>query len=288
MRKIWLAISFSAASFGGNCAIAAVTNVPDSALVSSNYYYTDTIGGGLGSVMVTTDGGNAPNIGGSSGRNDDGFSGPIDLGFSLNFFGQTYSQLYINNNGNVSFGGGIAAYTPDGPQGASQPIISPFFADVDTRNPSSGVVHYRSDIPNELIVTWDNVGYYNSYADKTDSFQLVLRGSNYSIPTGEGSIGFFYKTMGWETGGASGGTGGFGGTPGAVGFGDGNLNGEVLQGSISDGISSTVNDTHIWFDQNLRVVPPQPSTVPLPASLWLMASGLFGLEALRRLRRRKS
>ena len=83
--------------------------------------------------------------------------------------------------------------------------MSPFFADVDTRNAASGVMWIRQDIANELIVTWDQVGYYSSHADKLDSFQLVLRGPDYPVPVGEGRIGFFYKTMQWETGDASGG-----------------------------------------------------------------------------------
>src|SRR5260370_39640540 len=32
--------------------------------------------------------------------NDDGSTGLVPLGFSINFFGQTYSQPYVNNNGN--------------------------------------------------------------------------------------------------------------------------------------------------------------------------------------------
>jgi hypothetical protein len=43
--------------------------------------------------------------------------------------------------------------------------------------------------------------------------------------------------MQWETGDASKGSGGFGGTPAAVGFGDSQSNGEVLQGSTQNGIS---------------------------------------------------
>jgi hypothetical protein len=255
----------------------AVTTIPDSFLVPSGQYYTDMIGGGIGTAAVMTGGGNSANVGGSA--NDDGFDGPVNLGFSLPFFGQTYTQFYANNNGNISFGNGIAAYTPAGPQGATQPIISPFFGDVDTRGSGSGLMYIRTDIPNEVIVTWNQVGYYDAETNHLDSFQLVLRGPNYSIPAGQGQVGFFYKTMGWETGDASGGTNGFGGTPAAVGFGDGQSNGSILAGSTASGISSIVNNKYIWFNLTSGGVAPvntTPSSASAPAlsPLGLLILGL--------------
>jgi hypothetical protein len=260
---------------------AAVTTIPVSFLTPSTVYYTDVIGGGIGTAAVMTGGGSSANVGGT--RNDDGYAGPTNLGFSLAFFGNTYTQFYANNNGNISFGNGISSYTPSGPQGASQPIISPFFGDVDTRNAASGLMYVRTDIPNELIVTWDRVGYYSANADKLDSFQLVVRGPSYVVPAGEGQVGFFYKTMQWETGDASGGSGGFGGTPAAVGFGDGLSNGYVLQGSIQNGIAASVNNKKLWFNLTSGGVSPVAATTPssVPAlSPWgfvLLGLGILGM-----------
>src|SRR5437763_15861520 len=176
---------------------AVVTTIPQSALIPSTTYYTDSIGGGIGDVVVMTGGGSAPGIGDPTGRNDDGFSGPKNLGFTLNFFGTNQTQYWVNNNGNVSFNAGISAFTPSGPTGAPQPLISPFFADVDTRGALSGVTHLRRDIANEIIVRWDQVGYFGAHDDKLNSFQLVLRAPGFAIPAGEGQIGFFYKGMGY-------------------------------------------------------------------------------------------
>ena len=264
----------------------AETIIPQSALVPSTTYYTDLIGGGIGSPLLMTGGGSNANVGQS--RNDDGFSGPINLGFTLNFFGTNYTQFWANNNGNISFGAGIDSFTPTGPVGANQPVISPFFADVDTRNLASGVMTLRTDIPNQIIVTWDMVGYFDSHADKLNSFQLVLRGPGFAIPAGEGQIGFFYKSMQWETGDASGGVGGFGGTPAAVGFGDGEGDGQTLQGSIANGISGVVANHHVWFnlDNGVPTPIPPPVGVPEPGSLFLLGGGLSVLAGY--VRRMKS
>jgi len=278
----FMAVGFLVWSLTIGTAAADVITIPQSALIPSTTYYTDSIGGGIGPEVEWN--GGVPRSSDPV-RNDDAYRGPLPLGFSLSFFGNTYTEYFLNNNGNISFDDGIPAFTPTGPQGAAEAIISPFFADVDTRNLSSGVAHLRTDIPNQLIVTWDQVGYFSSHADKLNSFQLVVRGPDYAIPAGEGRIGFFYKTMQWETGDASDGAGGFGGTPAAVGFGDGLSNGNVLAGSIGDGISGVVNNHHIWFDvgdeEGPVVTPPINGAIPEPASLILLGSGLAALAAWR-------
>lgn len=262
-----------AAVFAASASHAALTVIPQSALVSSTSYYTDN----LGANIVTTGGGNVANIGGLDGRNDDGYMA-LNLGFNFTLFGTTYSSLFINNNGNVSFGSGISAFVPTGPTGANAPLISPWFGDVDTRAAQSGVVHYQLDTPGQLVVTWDNVGYFNSHSDLLNSFQLVLRSDDFALPNGEGQIGFFYKNMQWEQTNTS--------TVAAIGFGDGLGNGEVLEGSSTESnLNAAAANHHIWFDANLVVVPPTPG-VPEPMTWVMMVGGLGLAGAAMRMRRK--
>ena len=253
---------------------AQVVVVPQSALTPSGSYYTDLVGGGIGNVVVMTGGDNAPGIGDPSGRNDDGFSGPIDFGYTFRFFGVDHTAFFANNNGSISFGEGIAAFIPTGPTGALAPVISPWFADVDTRGAASGVLHLRTDIPNQTILTWDAVGYFQQHDDRLDSFQLVVRGAAFAVPAGEGSIGFFYKGMPWEQTDTS--------VTGAVGFGNGAGNAVVLAGSNTPDLNGVIANHFIWFDQNLEPVPPV-TPIPEPGTYALMLGGLalFGL-VLRR------
>ena len=96
--------------------------------------------------------------------------------------------MQINNNGLLSFNEAISGYTSE-PFPLPEILIAPFWADVDT-NGDAGVVYYRettaSAIVNKVaqdvalafrsqppftaksvvIVTWDQVGYYDENDDK--------------------------------------------------------------------------------------------------------------------------
>jgi protocatechuate 3,4-dioxygenase beta subunit len=195
--------------------------------------------------------------------NDDGSTGRVALPFDLNFFASTYSGLYVNNNGNVTFGGPLPTYTPFGLTATETPIIAPFFADVDTRGPGSGFVTYgEGGTPGDLAdppyfcVDWFDVGYYGNHTDRTNSFQLVLydRSAQTGHP-GDFDIVFNYDRIRWETGDASGGSGGLGGSSARVGYSNGTsrsaelagsgTNGALLDGGPNSLISASVNSTQL-------------------------------------------
>ena len=143
--------------------------------------------------------------------NDDVSTSSINLPMSLNFFGTTYSQLFVNNNGNVTFGRSLEPYTPIPivqEAGTNQlDIIALFWADVDTRAAGSGMVTYGTNTVNghaAFGVTWPYVGYYNSHDDKTNLFQLVLI-NRPDRASGDYDVEFNYAHINWEAGDVSGG-----------------------------------------------------------------------------------
>ena len=92
----------------------------------------------------------------------------------------------------ISFDSPVPAYTPEPlPISGSRVLLSPYWADVDTRPADGGTVYYRRSTDPTLlnkardqiraifsenfqaftpsflfIATWDRVGYYNSHTDK--------------------------------------------------------------------------------------------------------------------------
>ena len=141
--------------------------------------------------------------------NDDGSTGVVPLGFPIRIGDLERSEVYVNNNGNVTLDGPRSQYTPVELSNLDVPIIAPFWADVDTRGVGSDIVRYGygATVFNgrpALCVNWVNVGYYNSAADKTNSFQLLLVDRS-DIADGAFDAVFNYDQVTWESGSASGG-----------------------------------------------------------------------------------
>jgi Nidogen-like/Bacterial Ig-like domain (group 3)/Carboxypeptidase regulatory-like domain len=194
----------------------------------------------------------------SFGANDDQSTPAITLPFTVNLFSKTFTSLYVNNNGNVTFDAPLPQYTPSGLQATGHSIIAPFFADADTR-PGTGIVSYggepaRNGRPAYFCVDWPSVGYFQQHTDRQNSFQMILidRSADTGL-AGDFDIVFNYDKVQWETGDASGASGGVGGTSAVAGYSNGvnatmQLPGSLIPGSFLDGgpvslIESSLNST---------------------------------------------
>ena len=200
------------------------------ALASAQATLLNTLGGPRGfgtSCLAGSDDGSSP-------------AQPLAAAFpmGLNFFGTTQMTAFVNVNGNITFNDQVACYTPTAFPVARQPMIAPFWGDVDLRslrrvsplgrqcngpeglttcpamtittcgNPANNGVWFVLQ-PNRMVVTWDHVGYYQCQdAGPRNSFQLILT----AVPgaCGASSVGtdfdveFRYSECQWEVGQASG------------------------------------------------------------------------------------
>ncbi|VEP18396.1 Outer membrane autotransporter barrel domain protein [Hyella patelloides LEGE 07179] len=247
--------------------------------------------------------------------NDDGSTGLVPIGFEVNLGGLETDELYVNNNGNVTFDDSLSTFTPFSLLETNQQIIAPFFADVDTRGAGSSPVTYGMgtvDGRDAFGVNWVDVGYFNSNDNPLNSFQLVLIDRS-DVETGGFDIEFNYDQILWESGQASGSDeNGLGGNSARAGFAYGvgddrvslELDGSAVNGALLDnGVNALINDRinrdvdggylftarggEITIDPVDPVDPPvdpDTETTPEPASiLGLLAMGTIGV-----LKRKKS
>lgn len=138
-----------------------------------------------------------PNTGSKISNFTDDDNRAISLGFSVNFYGTSYSTVYVNSNGSVTFGDGNndptnvsfpATEVIDGTgwnaPGDERTMIAPLWDDLDpdpadTGRSTSGV--YTNIIGNpgsrKFVVTWNDVTNYNRSTGLyygSDTFQLEI------------------------------------------------------------------------------------------------------------------
>ncbi|KAL7845339.1 hypothetical protein AOLI_G00235310 [Acnodon oligacanthus] len=132
-------------------------------------------------------------------RADDVSSPAITLQSPFSFFGHTYSQIYVNSNGELTFNLNLSAYvpTPFVAHGDAS-IIAPLWTDLDNRKDgvischqySEGSVLSRAtkDINQHFpqvkftaswvfVATWDGVPYYNQPGKASFQAVLISRGT---------------------------------------------------------------------------------------------------------------
>ncbi|ROL53486.1 Pancreatic secretory granule membrane major glycoprotein GP2, partial [Anabarilius grahami] len=122
---------------------------------------------------------------------EDGSSEAIILQQPFKYFGRIYNQIFVNNNGHLTFTEPLSAYNPS--MDSRRDIIAPLWTHLDNRR--GGTISYREDtssavlaqvtavvhqyFPNipftatsVFVATWDSVPYYNGGGLVT--FQVVL------------------------------------------------------------------------------------------------------------------
>ena len=221
--------------------------------------------------------------------NDDGSTGAVALPFSPNFFGTSYSSLFVNNNGNVTFDSPLASFTPFDLNSTSRVIIAPFFADVDTRPPSAGpaggVVTYGETTfggRTTFCVNWVNVGYFGRHTDKLNSFQLLLVDRS-DVGVGDFDIIFNFDQIQWETGDFSGGVDGLGGSSARVGYSNGSdtsleLPGSAVNGAFLDSNTATglIHNSRNSLESGRYIFEVRSGTAPTGGAISGTVSGDTG------------
>ncbi|XP_047672189.1 alpha-tectorin-like isoform X2 [Tachysurus fulvidraco] len=128
-------------------------------------------------------------------RSDDGSSSLIVLQQPFIYFGSSYNQVFVNNNGHLTFDQAWSSFTPyQFPVNGGRDIIAPFWTDIDNRG--NGVISYHQFTSGSVltqatqdinqyfpqlgfsatlvfVAMWDRVAYYPTSNTET-SFQVVL------------------------------------------------------------------------------------------------------------------
>ena len=149
----------------------------------------------------------------ASGRTGNLDDGSINVSLSsvfgasgINLYGTTYTSVFVNTNGLLTFGSAELAYTSAALTTLGQPSIAPFWTDIDISK--GGEIYWDIDASTgRFIVTWLNVAPFSGTG--TNSFQAVLTklgGGNVNIEYIYGSIGFANGGYGAATVGISNGT----------------------------------------------------------------------------------
>ncbi|MBW2523773.1 MAG: hypothetical protein JRI23_06340 [Deltaproteobacteria bacterium] len=100
----------------------------------------------------------------------------VPIGFEFPFFGQKYSTVYVNSDGNLTFGAGDEASTQrsEGRFLTGLPRIAALFADLDPSR--GGAVSYAHDVPGAVEVRYGSIPLYGKTAKSSVTVRLFESG----------------------------------------------------------------------------------------------------------------
>lgn len=134
----------------------------------------------------------------------------LPFGFTINFYGVNYAGCYVSDNGKVNLASPYSAYDPMTLMEMYRELITPFWADSDTRTTTdpgqadSGQIRLSSGgeyvgLRKAWGVTYRDIGYFRRHADKRNSFQVVFIDRS---DTGAGNfdLEYNYDKIQWDSG----------------------------------------------------------------------------------------
>ena len=167
----------------------------------------------------------------------------------IDYFGTTYNGIYVNSNGNISFGAANTAYAP-ALSTTTTPTIAAFWSDVNINN--GGNIYWDLDpASGKVTITWLNVRAYSG-STSTNSFQLVLSANG----SGDFDVEYIYGDINWTNGGSGVAQTGLtdGGSHDVLLPGSGNATTLAGYESYNFGTSDPNGTTEISFADGARVV----------------------------------
>jgi len=123
------------------------------------------------------------------GNPDNGNTGPLDLGFDFQHYGNTFSTICICSNGWASFTDGTSTDSYNMPMPAiyaPNDLLAPFWTDLDPG--AGGDVYYYTNNADSAIISWEEV--YDGWEEGIFTFQIVLVAPD--------TIVYQYESMGPE------------------------------------------------------------------------------------------
>jgi hypothetical protein len=95
-------------------------------------------------------------------------------GFTFPYFGTAQPGIFVNSNGNLTFGVGDFTFNPSVPGGVVNglPRLAVLFTDLDPRFPGTGGGVFINQHTDRFVVTWNHLPQFSEGGDNT--FQAIL------------------------------------------------------------------------------------------------------------------